>query len=80
MWTLCPENVDETQRTSHFANQRMAAMFFDRTGLAMIDMLPPTQKMDAEYYTEHRAYYTISGFDILSNRRELPTEKMRYSF
>jgi hypothetical protein len=80
MWRICPENVDQVQRTSHVAKKTMAAVFVWGTGLHMIDLLPQNQKMDAEYFEEHRAYYAIIGLDPLSNRKELPTEKMRCPF
>jgi hypothetical protein len=34
MWALCPENVDQIQRTSRIANQRMATVFLIRQGWA----------------------------------------------
>jgi hypothetical protein len=82
MWTLCPENVDQVQQPSHVAKKRMATVFFNGTGLHMIGILPQNQKMDSERFgsIEHRAYYTIIGFDLLSNKKELPTEKMRCPF
>jgi hypothetical protein len=76
MWTLCPENVDEVQRPSHVAKKTITIVFFNGAGLYMIDILPQKQKTGAEYFTGHRAYYTIISFDLLSNRKELPTGKM----
>jgi hypothetical protein len=79
MRTLYPENVDQVQRPSHVAKKTMETVFFNGTGLHVTDILPQNQKMDAEYFAEHRVYYTI-GFDLLSNRKEFPTEKMRCPF
>jgi hypothetical protein len=76
MWILCPENVDQIQRPSQITKKTMASVFFNETGQHAIDILPQSQKMDAEYFAEQRAYYAIIGFDLLSNRKELPTEKM----
>jgi hypothetical protein len=52
MWTLCPENVDQVQRASHITEKTMPTVFFNRTGLHMIDILPQNQKIDAEYFSE----------------------------
>jgi hypothetical protein len=56
MWTLGPDNIDQIQQPSHIAKKRMATVFFNGTGLLMIDILPQNQKMDAEYFAEYRAY------------------------
>jgi hypothetical protein len=80
MWTFCPDNIDQVQRPLHVAKKTMATVFFNVTELNMIDILPQNQKMDAEYFAEHRTYYTIIDFDLLSNRKELPTEKMHCPF
>jgi hypothetical protein len=58
----------------------MAILFFVRTGLQMIDTLPQKQKMDPEYFAEYREYNTIIDFDLLTKRKDLPTEKMSCSF
>jgi hypothetical protein len=65
---------------SRVAKKTMATVSFNGTGLHMINVLPQNQKMDAEYFADYRAYYAIIGFDLLSNRKELPTEKMRCPF
>jgi hypothetical protein len=52
MWTLCPENVDELQHTSHAAKKTMVTVFFNGDGLHLIDILPQNQKMNAEYFAE----------------------------
>jgi hypothetical protein len=58
----------------------MATVFLNGTGLHMIDILLQNQKMNAEYFAEHTVYYTIIGFDLVSNRKDLPAEKMRCPF
>jgi hypothetical protein len=58
----------------------MPTVFFNGIELHMIQILPQNQKTDAEYFAEHGAYYTIIGFGLLSNRKELPTERMRHPF
>jgi hypothetical protein len=80
MSTLCLETIGQVQRPSHVAKKTMATVCFNCTWLEMIDILPENQKMDAEYFAEHRAYYTIISFDLLSNRKELPTETMHCPF
>jgi hypothetical protein len=80
MWTLCPENIDQVQRPSHVARKTMAVVFFNGTGLHMIDILSQKQKTDPEYLAEHRAYHAIISFDLSSNRKELSTENMRCPF
>jgi hypothetical protein len=52
IWTLSPENINQVQRPSHFAKETMAIVFFNGTGLHMIDILPQNQRMDAEYFAE----------------------------
>jgi hypothetical protein len=80
MWALYPENVDPVQNLSYVDKKTMTARFFNGTRLHRIDIRPQNQKMDAEYFAEHRAYYAIISFDLLSNKKELPTEKMRCPF
>jgi hypothetical protein len=58
----------------------MATVFFNGTGLHVIGILPQNQKMDEEYFAKHRTYYIIIGVDLLSNRKELSTKKMRCPF
>jgi hypothetical protein len=53
MWTLCPENVDETQRPSHIAQKTRFTVFFNGDGLHLIDILHQNQKMNAEYFAEN---------------------------
>jgi hypothetical protein len=38
------------------------------------------RRWNTEYFAEHRVSHVIIGFDLLSNRKELPIEKMRCSF
>jgi hypothetical protein len=56
MWKLCPQNVNKVQWPLHMAKKTMATMFFNGTGLHIIDILPQNQKMDAEYFAEYRTY------------------------
>jgi hypothetical protein len=60
--------------------EKMATMFFNGTELHIIAILPQNQKMDAECSAEHKAYYTIIGFDLLSDSKKLSIEKMRCTF
>jgi hypothetical protein len=53
MWTLCPENVDETERLSHPAQNTMLAVLFNGDGLHLIHILPPNRKMTAENFAEN---------------------------
>jgi hypothetical protein len=53
MWTLCPENVDETERTSHQAQETMLTVFFNGSGLNLIDILPQNRKMNGQYFAEN---------------------------
>jgi hypothetical protein len=53
MRTLCLENADQVQKASHITKKTMATVFFNGTGLHMIDILPQNQKMDAEYFSEY---------------------------
>jgi hypothetical protein len=72
MWTPCLENFDQVQQSSHIAKKRIATVLFNGTRLHMIDILPQNQKMDTEHFAEHKAYYTVVGFHLLSHRRESP--------
>jgi hypothetical protein len=58
----------------------MATVFFNGTGLHMIGILLRNEKINAEYFAEPKAYSTIIGFDLLSNRKEFPTMKMSCPF
>jgi hypothetical protein len=40
IWTLCRKNVDQVQPPSHVAMKTMATVFFNGTGLHIIDILP----------------------------------------
>jgi hypothetical protein len=73
MWIHCLENVGQVQQPSHVAKETMATVFFNGTKMHVIDLLPQNQKMGAECFEEHRVYYIVIGFDLLSNRKELPT-------
>jgi hypothetical protein len=53
MWTLCPDNFDQVQKASHITKKLMVTVFFNGTGLRMIDILPQNQKIDAQYFSEY---------------------------
>jgi hypothetical protein len=80
MWTLCPENVDQIQRPSYLSTKTMTTVFFNGTGPHMIEILRQNQKMNAKSFALQRPCYTIIGFDLVPNSKELPKEKMRCSF
>jgi hypothetical protein len=44
MQTLCPENVDQLQSASHITKKTMATVFFNGTGLHIIDILPQNRR------------------------------------
>jgi hypothetical protein len=72
MWALCPENVDQVQQPSHVAMKTMATVFFNGTGLHMIDILPKNQKMDAEYFAEHIILSLVSIWHPIRRNGILP--------
>jgi hypothetical protein len=53
MWTLCPENVDETQRPSYPAQNTMLTAFLNGDGLRLIDILPQNRKINAEDFVKN---------------------------